>query len=233
MDDQDTPSQSSMPDNQPPVISVQQPAPETNPNNTVLNPHTTHSKKKLLPICISALVLLITLGIVGTIYYLSHHKTVSSKNATIISKTLIIINPDDTKIEQDLASIGNTLANYPSEGNSFSAPFIPDNINQLPQTKLNYKASSYSYKVIANDGGEKSNKIIYQICANFNKNTFNVSAYNNIFSTSGVDGTSADSYVVHSSRMQCFTNDISFMGQGLSLNLNNSEIKYKSQLQTN
>lgn len=216
----DTPTVSPQSNSQPLNNAVQQPTVAS--GQTISSSTPKGKSKKRFWVLFAFMVVVLVAGFLS-IKYFSGSKLIDVSNSP----------KDDNKISQDLATIGNALANYTGPNGEFSSPFLPSNLRQLSLTKLNYSVGSYSYKVIKDVGGEKDRTEIYQICTNFNTNTFNVSNYNNIFGSSGVDGASTDSYSVHSSGNQCFTNDLSLIGSGLSLDLNNNEDQYKSQLQTN
>lgn len=186
------------------------------------------------------LILLLVISVIGLatygIWYRSNINKSKSSTTNSPTKTNQTASTNDLKTQEDLAAIGKGLVNYVNCETDVSCghqePQTANKLSAIAHGHLNYDISSYNYKDFYDSGGDEST-FVYQICANFTKNTFNVSSFNNIWGendNNGVDGTIPSSYSVHSSGTQCYINDLSYMGHGLFMVLTSEESQYKSQL---
>ena len=190
-----------------------------------------HTLWKIMAVLLVTILVIAAIGLV----YASRSKPKLSVNQNNSSTNLQAQNNNpstqtqDPKIEQDLASIGQAMGSLPYNNSGDPALALPSKLSKLNVT-LNYSVNSYPYKILEDDGGEDNSTAIYEICANFNTNTFNVSTYNNSAGASNNPGTSSSSYALHSQGEQCFTNSITQEANGVDLVANNSESQYKGQI---
>ncbi len=147
----------------------------------------------------------------------------------------------DPEIEQDLASIAQAVENYVGNSynrnhGSYDGPHLPSKLSQL-DVSLNYNPRQYLYKVLEDDGGETNLSTLYEICANFNSNTFRLTNNSNPYyadataSGNTTPDTLPDTYSAHSQGEQCFTDDIGGEANGIVYIVpNTNESQYRQQI---
>jgi type II secretory pathway pseudopilin PulG len=177
-----------------------------------------------------AILVIAVIGFGGYYIWRNDHKDKPTTAITTTSnqnnKSTQTQNP---KTEQDLASIGQAIENLTPSNSAVPALVLPTSLSKL-HVQLNYNVNSYAYKILEDDGGEKNSVAIYEICANFNSNTFSVTAYNNSSGAINNPGSSPNSYALHSQGEQCFTNSITQEVNGVDLVASNNENQYKEQI---
>ena len=136
---------------------------------------------------------------------------------------------DDMNIQADLASIGQAISNIPVSDGMTPARVLPSNLNKL-HLSLNNDTSTYPYKILVDKGNASSSVAIYEVCADFNTNTFDASSYTNNSGAGNNPGSSASSYALHSSGEQCFTNSLTESTNGVDLIPNTSENRYRIEI---
>jgi type II secretory pathway pseudopilin PulG len=151
---------------------------------------------------IELIIIILVVAIIGTVGYLvwrDHKADKVLTGSTTSRSSSQSASSSDVKTGQDLASISKALIKYYYVPSNY--PGLAGSLSQLKIGKLNYSLSNFSYKASGGGGG-----IQYQLCANFQTDTFTVSGYGKLSFSDG--GQSATDYGIHGQGQQCFENDL-------------------------